>query len=62
MLILLGQQSEFRPRLGPDGSDAHLRELFRHVRIETIAGAGHMLHHERPEEVARLIQEFLRGP
>jgi pimeloyl-ACP methyl ester carboxylesterase len=30
------------------------------VRIETIAGAGHMLHHERPEEVARLIEEFLQ--
>lgn len=59
MLLLLGEQSELRPRLGPDGTDAHLHELFRDLRIETIAGAGHMLHHERPEEVARLIEEFL---
>jgi pimeloyl-ACP methyl ester carboxylesterase len=62
VLFLVGEHSELRSRLGPDGTDAHLREVFRDLRIETIAGAGHMLHHERPEEVARLIEEFLQLP
>jgi pimeloyl-ACP methyl ester carboxylesterase len=25
-----------------------------------VAGAGHMLHHDQPEAVARLILDFLR--
>lgn len=62
VLLLLGGQSEFRSRLGEDGTDAHFRELFRDLRIETLAGAGHMLHHERPQEVARLVEEFLQVP
>jgi pimeloyl-ACP methyl ester carboxylesterase len=62
VLFLVGEQSELRSRLGADGTDAHLHEVFRDLRIETIAGAGHMLHHERPEEVARLIEEFLQLP
>jgi pimeloyl-ACP methyl ester carboxylesterase len=35
--------------------------LFRDVRIATVANAGHMLHHEQPQEVARLIETFLEG-
>jgi pimeloyl-ACP methyl ester carboxylesterase len=58
VLLLLGAQSEFRSRLGPDGTDEHFRELFRDLQIETIANAGHMLHHEQPEQVARLIEKF----
>ncbi|HEY0879169.1 MAG TPA: alpha/beta hydrolase [Zeimonas sp.] len=30
----------------------------RSLRRVTVADAGHMLHHERPDEVARLIEEF----
>ena len=59
VLLLLGEESQLRSRLGAEGTDEHLRGLFRDVRIETIADAGHMLHHERPEEVARLIEEFM---
>jgi pimeloyl-ACP methyl ester carboxylesterase len=29
------------------------------VRAETVAGAGHMLHHDQPEAVAALIEDFL---
>jgi pimeloyl-ACP methyl ester carboxylesterase len=29
------------------------------VRVEVLAGVGHMLHHEAPAAVARLIEEFL---
>jgi pimeloyl-ACP methyl ester carboxylesterase len=31
------------------------------VRLGHVADAGHMLHHDRPAEVARLIEEFLQG-
>lgn len=34
----------------------------RSLRTVTIADAGHMLHHERPLEIARLITEFLSTP
>jgi pimeloyl-ACP methyl ester carboxylesterase len=29
------------------------------VRAETVAGAGHMLHHDQPQAVAALIEDFL---
>jgi pimeloyl-ACP methyl ester carboxylesterase len=31
------------------------------VRLGHVADAGHMLHHDRPAEVARLIEEFLQA-
>ena len=31
------------------------------LREATVEGAGHMLHHDRPDEVARLIVEHLDG-
>jgi pimeloyl-ACP methyl ester carboxylesterase len=33
---------------------AHLR----HGRLETIDDAGHMLHHDQPEALARLLEAF----
>jgi pimeloyl-ACP methyl ester carboxylesterase len=38
---------------------AERRAAFRDLRYATVQGAGHMLHHDQPEEVARLIEEFL---
>ena len=32
---------------------------FQKARIETIAGVGHWLHHEKPDEVLRAIRTFL---
>jgi pimeloyl-ACP methyl ester carboxylesterase len=29
------------------------------VRIEQLADAGHMLHHDQPQRVAKLIEDFL---
>jgi pimeloyl-ACP methyl ester carboxylesterase len=31
------------------------------ARIATVPDAGHMMHHERPADVARLIEAFLDG-
>ena len=38
---------------------AGLAELFPNARTETIAGAGHWLHHDKPDEVLRAIRAFL---
>jgi pimeloyl-ACP methyl ester carboxylesterase len=37
---------------------AERRKVFPNLRYETVAGAGHMLHHDQPEAVARLLAEF----
>ena len=36
------------------------RSVFRDLRYVTIPDAGHMLHHDQPARVARLIEEFLQ--
>ena len=38
VLVLLGEHSEFRGRLGEDSRDERLQALFRDVRVETVAG------------------------
>ncbi len=36
-----------------------IRQLFPHSKIESIAGAGHWVHSEKPEEFMSLVREFL---
>lgn len=38
---------------------AQRRAAFKNLKYHTVKNAGHMLHHDQPEEVARLIEEFL---
>ena len=38
---------------------AGLERYFREARIETIAGAGHWLQHDKPQEVLGEIRRFL---
>ena len=35
------------------------RAAFRNLRHVTVRDAGHMLHHDQPGQVARLMEEFL---
>jgi pimeloyl-ACP methyl ester carboxylesterase len=42
---------------GPE--TAGLANYFQHARTEIISGAGHWLHHEKPDEVLRAIRTFL---
>jgi pimeloyl-ACP methyl ester carboxylesterase len=49
-----------RMRMDP-AQQAERRAAFRDLRHVTVRDAGHMLHHDQPEAVARLIEEFLRG-
>ncbi len=59
MLMVLGGESNFLAQLGEDGTDAAWHALVRGIEIAHIAGAGHMLHIERPETVAPLVERFL---
>jgi len=47
-----------RMKLTPEAL-AERRAAFKDLKYHTVKDAGHMLHHDRPEEVARLIEEFL---
>jgi pimeloyl-ACP methyl ester carboxylesterase len=54
-------ESDTLQRMGLTGEQhAERRAAFRNLRYETIADAGHMLHHDQPQAVARLIEAFLR--
>ena len=55
VLMVAGDQSEFAKRIGGDGGQARLSTVFRAIEFATVSGAGHMLHHEQPAEVAALI-------
>jgi pimeloyl-ACP methyl ester carboxylesterase len=59
VLLVLSGQSEYLPKLGQDGTAEAFRAAIPGVRIEVIPDAGHMLHHDRPEAVAGLIEAFL---
>jgi pimeloyl-ACP methyl ester carboxylesterase len=52
--------SDTLKRLGLDEAQhAERRAAFRNLRYATVRDAGHMLHHDQPEAVARLIEAFL---
>ena len=59
LLMMLGQESDYLTRLGVDGTIEALRAAFPRADVVSIAGAGHMLHIERPEAVAPVIEAFL---
>lgn len=58
VLLVVGSESELRSRLAPEGGVESIREIIGELSIETVAGAGHMLHHDEPRAVARLIEAF----
>lgn len=52
--------SEMLKRIALDeGQHAERRSAFPNLRYATVRNAGHMLHHDQPEEVARLVEDFL---
>jgi pimeloyl-ACP methyl ester carboxylesterase len=61
LLMMMGEQSDYLKRLGVDGTIEALRATFPGVEITAIAEAGHMLHIERPELVAPVVEAFLEA-
>ena len=65
VLWVQGAQTDVLQHVGEDRSAA-LKEVeirkaaLRKVQSAVVDDAGHMLHHDQPGEVARLIEEFLR--
>jgi pimeloyl-ACP methyl ester carboxylesterase len=52
-------ESDYLKRAGMTPEQhAERRAAFRNLRYVTVRDAGHMLHHDQPGEVARLIEEF----
>jgi esterase len=56
-LFVRGEKSDYICAEDENG----IRQLFPNSKIETIAGAGHWVHSEKPEEFMNLIREFLRN-
>jgi pimeloyl-ACP methyl ester carboxylesterase len=55
-------ESETLPRMRMDPAEqAERRGAFANLRHVTLPEAGHMLHHDQPEALARLIEDFLAG-
>ena len=53
-------ESDTLKRMKMDPAEqAERRAVFRDLRYVTVANAGHMLHHDQPEEVAQLVEKFL---
>jgi pimeloyl-ACP methyl ester carboxylesterase len=55
-----GAETNVAKRLGLDEAQRkERRAAFPDLRYAAVPGAGHMLHHDQPEAVARLIEDFL---
>ncbi len=59
LLMLVGEESDVLAKLGGDGTPEAFRAIFPHLQIARVAGAGHMLHIEKPDLVAPLVESFL---
>jgi len=60
LLLVAADRSEFARQVPDEFNEQKLATLFRDARVATIAGAGHMMHHEEPRAVAELVESFLR--
>ena len=60
VLWVEARESATPRRMGLHERDiAERRAAFRHLEHVTVPDAGHMLHHDQPEAVARLVERFL---
>jgi pimeloyl-ACP methyl ester carboxylesterase len=59
LLLVFAEESELTRRMGDEIQEERLRTQFANLTLAMIRGAGHMIHHERPEETATLLDRFL---
>ena len=58
--FVVGALSDVAKKLSDDATVRHFKEQFRDLSLVTLEDCGHMMHHERPREVAEQIEEFFR--
>jgi pimeloyl-ACP methyl ester carboxylesterase len=58
VLLVVGGDSELLLRLAPEVGVETFKAIIPGLVIERVADAGHMLHHEAPRAIARLIESF----
>lgn len=59
LLLVIAEESEIAKRMAGELAPERLSDLFRTLTAAAIPGAGHRVHHERPEAVAALLERFL---
>jgi pimeloyl-ACP methyl ester carboxylesterase len=59
VLYVVASDSDFLARLGEDGRPESLAQHVRRLESCVIGDASHMVHHERPEQLAAEIEAFL---
>jgi pimeloyl-ACP methyl ester carboxylesterase len=59
VMLMLGEHSDHAERLGEDGTKRAFHAIVRDIEVVRVAGAGHMMHIERPEVLAPSIERFL---
>jgi pimeloyl-ACP methyl ester carboxylesterase len=60
VLYVIGAESHHLAALRDDASVTHMATLVRGLEPCTIAGSGHMIHHDQPAALAAAIDAFLR--
>ncbi|HKO69189.1 MAG TPA: alpha/beta hydrolase [Burkholderiaceae bacterium] len=65
VLWVQGAQTDVLQHVDDDGAEAlreveNRRAVLRNVQSAIVEDAGHMLHHDQPEKVARLIEQWVR--
>lgn len=60
VMFVVGEHSEVAQRLSDPPTAERFKQQFRALSLVTLADAGHMMHHERPRELAELVDEFFR--
>ena len=62
VLWIEGAQSGLIARISSSPADyEERRAAIEDLTVERIEGAGHNIHHEQPEELARVIEGFVRA-
>lgn len=59
VMAVAARESDMLRKWITEAEYAERLTAFRHLRAEMIDDAGHMLHHDQPERLAELIEDFL---
>ena len=60
VMFVIGGLSDVAQRLAQPQAAEHFKDQFRAIEFVTLAAAGHMMHHEQPERIAELVEQFFR--